>query len=82
MKYGTIKVLKWEEKTRFNEDIYEVRRENLPSFTTFKDFRQKVTYQGKPRRCSKCDDPSHETRNCSAKLSYTNSVRKHLRMRL
>ena len=87
--YGTIETLKWEEPVRFNEDIYEVRRErlnadmilnkNIPSFITIKGIRLNVTYQGQPRTCSKCDDPSHEARNCGSKTSYASSVRKHLR---
>lgn len=86
--HGTIETLKSGEPVRFNEDIYEVRRERLnadmilkkhPSFITIKGIRLNVTYQGEPRRCSKCYNPSHEARNCDAKTSYASSVQNHLR---
>ena len=71
-KYGTIESFKWEESIRFNDDIYEVKRErlnvemtlnkNIPSFITIKGTRLNITYQGQTRTCSKCNDPAHEAR--------------------
>ena len=88
-KYGAVESIKWEEPVKFNEDIYEVKRERLnvamsinkhiPSFITIKGIRLNVTYQGQPRTCSKCDDPNHEARDCNAKPTYSSSVRKHMR---
>ena len=88
-KFGTIESIKWEEPIKFNEDIYEVKRErvnvamlvnkHIPSFITITGIILNVTFQGQPRSCLKCDEPSHETRNCMAKPTYASSVRKHMR---
>lgn len=88
-KFGKVNNIKWEMPNTVAREFFKVKRErliiemivvkNIPSFLTIKGIKIAVSYPGQLKTCSRCNDTSHEVKECpNNDMNYVSALKRSL----